>query len=439
MIFLIRIGEKSVGWELSEETTLCPDQTYLWENRIECLDVCGTEFIEPSSTYGFMMITNNQAHELSCPWQIDSSCKIIELQLMSVVDRYNCAWDFWQVDGEKFCIEENLPLWISGKDVVLHLEASPMPNVFSVRWKCRGHFLEGEKCDFLWIDFLKRFSVISKEAEAVKHGDVFKLGTLSYSILSILKSKTEEEFDQIQESVSEFLDDLELKSLKEVLSDNHLLARAGSFARSNFQENIPELVHLMTAPLILLQFNVTSLFLEEEISNEEIITSWIKLMESMTCSTFQYCPELKDIFESLFVDDFMAKNFAQFANVEKSKEAVFYLVGTLSIFAVIPAFVVTQKVRKSKLFANKNSIPEELDRFLKELNDPSEEQTLRELFVPVKQLKLDSSNCELIGEGYYGRIIKTKLNDQEVCVKEVTGKSDAEVQRSILEQVRISG
>jgi len=33
-----------------------------------------------------------------------------------------------------------------------------------------------------------------------------------------------------------------------------------------------------------------------------------------------------------------------------------------------------------------------------------------------------------------GRIIKTKLNDQEVCVKEVTGKSDAEVQRSILEQ-----
>ncbi|CBY39218.1 unnamed protein product [Oikopleura dioica] len=394
---------------------MCPDQTYLWENRIECLDVCGTEFIEPSSTFGFMMISNNQAHELSCPWQINSSCKIIELQLMSVVDRYNCAWDFWQVDGDKFCIEENLPLWISGKSAQLHLEASSMPNMFSVRWKCRGHFLEGEKCDFLWIDFLKRFSVISDGAESVEHGDVFKLGSLSFSILTILKSKTEAEFDTIQKELSKFFDDLESKSFKEILNDNHLLARAGSFARSMFEENIPELVHLMTVPLILLQFNVTSLFLEEEITNEEIITSWIKIIESMSCSSFQYCPELKKIFESLFVDDFMAKNFPQFANVEKSQEAVFYLVGTLSIFAVIPAFVVTQKVRKK-------------------LNDSSENQHLREIFVPLKQLKLDSSNCELIGEGFYGRIIKTKLNDQEVCVKEVTGKSDAEVQRSILEQ-----
>ena len=192
-----------------------------------------------------MMISNNQAHELFCPWQISSSCKIIELQLMSVVDRYNCAWDFWQINGEKFCIEENVPLWISGKEVELHLEVSPMPNMFTVRWKCRGHFLEGEKCDFLWIDFLKRFSVISEEAETATHGDIFKLGALSYSILSILKSKTDDEFDQIQESVSEFLDELESNSLKEVLNNNHLLARVGSLARSTFEENIQELVHLM--------------------------------------------------------------------------------------------------------------------------------------------------------------------------------------------------
>ena len=404
------------------------------------MDVCGTEFVEPDSNYGFMMISNNHAHELSCPWIIDSSCKIIELQLMSVTDRYNCAWDYWMIDGERFCIEENLPLWVSGREAKIDLEASALPNAFTIRWKCRGQFLEGETCDFLWIDLLKRFSLVNKETGDMEvqnsHGDLFKLGSLSYSILNILKSQTLDEFDIIKEKMMEdFESDLESSDLEVILNDNHFLARTGSFIRANFEENIDDFVHLMTVPLVLLKFNVTALDFGGETTNESIIKSLIMIMESMTCSTFDYCQDLKNIFEALFVEGFMERNFPEFAAVEKSNEAVFYLIGTLSIFAVIPAFVITQKVRKSKLF-NDGKIPEELDSFLQELKDSNEEQTLREIFVPLKQLKLDANSCELIGEGYYGRILKTKLHDQEVCVKEVTGKSDMEVLRSILEQVK---
>ena len=100
------------------------------------------------------------------------------------------------------------------------------------------------------------------------------------------------------------------------------------------------------------------------------------------------------------------------------KHAVIYVGSFCVLIAAIPMSFLARRIRYQSLLKKQTNNPNiHFLNFLNAIEDEEDQKRFKALYLPAVAISTNNTRSELLGEGYYGRVVKAKINGKQYCVK----------------------